>query len=472
MYACLHNKEVAPQEKLREIADGFSPLIENTAPGTIVFEVTGLGAIIGNDSQIANAIATAAANAGIRANVALASNPNAALAAAININGVAVIPDGNEIDFLGDIPIKAFCSSLMCFDSNPMSSNPHSNPYAVRRRIEIVDTLRGWGIHSFRDFARLPEPNVFERLGPEGACLHRFARGQLLRPLTIDTPPTPFEESIDLDDAIDNLEPLSFVVSGLTDRLCAALAGRALATQDIRLVLTTEKAAGVSPQSPCSQPKEMVYAIKLPFPSQDGRALAKLLVMEVQLNPPVSPVVFIHVSAVPVIPRVTQHQLFEQAAPEPEKLELTLARIARLVGPNNIGSPAPLDTHRPDAYGLNRLAYSKTDRRSRKKPAAPPKNLPPPQARLALRRFRPPVPATVDQRDGLPASINAHEAGHHKNIRGRVIRLSGPWRTSGDWWDPDPWSRDEWDAALSDGAVYRIYYDFRSTAWFIDGVYD
>jgi protein ImuB len=498
MYACIHTAELSVQAKLREIADAFSPLVENSAPGMVVFEISGLETLIGNDFQVASAIATAATKSGIRANVALASNPNAAVAAAVNIENVTVIPEGSEIDILGDIPIKAFCSSPMSldsismnsssidFDSNPMNSNPmnstriKSNHDAVRRRIEIVDTLRAWGINSFRDFAGLPESRIFERLGQEGVLLHRFARGQLPRHLRVDLPPAPFEESIELDDAIDNLEPLSFVVSGLTDRLCAALAGRALATHEIRLLLRLD------------DKEELAYAIRLPFPSQDGRTLGKLLIMEVQLNPPLSPVVFIHVSAVPVIPRVTQNQLFEQATPEPEKLELTLARIARLVGDNNIGSPAPLDTHRPDAFGIKRLAISKltiskNDRRGRKKLAAPQKNLPAPQPRLALRRFRPPLPATVEQRDGRPASISAPGHGFNKNgsnknslnkngsnkiVRGRVIMLSGPWRTSGDWWDPEPWSRDEWDAALSDGAVYRIYYDFKSTAWFVEGVYD
>jgi len=498
MYACIYTAELSVQAKLREIADAFSPLVENSAPGMVVFEVSGLETLIGNDFQIASAVATAAANSGIRANVALASNPNAAACAAVNIQDITVIPEGSEIDILGDIPIKAFCSSPMSLDSISMNSSStnfdsssmnsaqmnstqmKSNHDAVRRRIEIVDTLRAWGINTFRDFAGLPEPRVFERLGQEGVLLHRFARGQLQRHLRVDLPPTPFEESIELEDAIDNLEPLSFVVSGLTDRLCTTLAGRALATQEIRLILRLD------------DKEELAYAIRLPFPSQDGRTLGKLLIMEVQLNPPLSPVVFIHVSAVPVIPRITQNQLFEQATPEPEKLELTLARIARLVGDNNIGSPTPLDTHRPDAFGIKRLAISKlaisnNDRRGRKKPAGPTKNLPALQPRLALRRFRPPLPATVEQRDGRPASISAASIsapGHCSNknssnknsssklVRGRVIMLSGPWRTSGDWWDPEPWSRDEWDAALSDGAVYRIYYDFRSTAWFIDGMYD
>jgi hypothetical protein len=35
-----------------------------------------------------------------------------------------------------------------------------------------------------------------------------------------------------------------------------------------------------------------------------------------------------------------------------------------------------------------------------------------------------------------------------------------------------PWSRDEWDVALADGAVYRIFRDRVTDGWFIDGVLD
>ena len=50
-------------------------------------------------------------------------------------------------------------------------------------------------------------------------------------------------------------------------------------------------------------------------------------------------------------------------------------------------------------------------------------------------------------------------------IRGKVIDLAGPWRTSGDWWTADPWQRDEWDIALSDGALYRLYCDPAAGSW-------
>jgi protein ImuB len=57
-------------------------------------------------------------------------------------------------------------------------------------------------------------------------------------------------------------------------------------------------------------------------------------------------------------------------------------------------------------------------------------------------------------------------------VRGRVLESAGPWRTSGDWWIEDAWSRDEWDVALSDGALYLLYRDRYNGAWFVEGAYD
>jgi len=34
------------------------------------------------------------------------------------------------------------------------------------------------------------------------------------------------------------------------------------------------------------------------------------------------------------------------------------------------------------------------------------------------------------------------------------------------------WNRDEWDVALSDGAVYRIFRDRETNGWFIDAIVD
>jgi protein ImuB len=57
-------------------------------------------------------------------------------------------------------------------------------------------------------------------------------------------------------------------------------------------------------------------------------------------------------------------------------------------------------------------------------------------------------------------------------VKGRVLRSAGPWKTSGEWWAETAWAREEWDVALNDGALYRIYQETRTHEWFVYGVYD
>jgi hypothetical protein len=101
-----------------------------------------------------------------------------------------------------------------------------------------------------------------------------------------------------------------------------------------------------------------------------------------------------------------------------------------------------------------------------------------------LRRFRIPIPARVRIEDGVPAHVTTDRTGF---VEGRVEQAAGPWRTSGEWWqlsdarlqlrqDGGPvqvgWNRDEWDVALGDGGIYRLYRDRSRNRWFVDGIVD
>src|SRR5690606_29885985 len=88
---------------------------------------------------------------------------------------------------------------------------------------------------------------------------------------------------------------------------------------------------------------------------------------------------------------------------------------------------------------------------------------------MALRIFRPAQPASVEIRDGQPWRV------WFGGRSGKVITARGPWAMSGDWWRPEPWSREEWDVEIQSGwrrTLYRIYHDPRRGTWFIDGSYD
>ena len=107
--------------------------------------------------------------------------------------------------------------------------------------------------------------------------------------------------------------------------------------------------------------------LRLPVPLLDPKVFLKLLHLDLNANPPGAPIVKIHLSAEPVRPRATQSGLFLPPSPEPEKLELTLARIAGIVGQDKVGSLQLLDTHRPEGFLMRHFAPNRGPKRSKDK---------------------------------------------------------------------------------------------------------
>jgi len=451
MFAAVHAPEGASLSLLVTCASDFSPYVEETAPDTVTVRVTGLAHLFGSAREIGDAMARHAAESGLDVNVAIAPNPDLAVHGARGLRGVTVMETGRE----AALPIELL-------DPPP----------------GIAETLVLWGIRTFGDLAALPADGVAERLGEEGTRLRELARGAGHRPLVPTIAAPVFEDSMELDYPVALLEPLSFILGRLAGTVCARLESHGLATHELRLRLKLEEQppeqdtsqertvsamgtdssarplrSGQSSQSP-SQDR----TLRFPYPMRDARVFLKLLTLDLEMRPPGAPVLGVSLAAEPVNPRVVQHGLFIPLAPEPQKLELTLARIRKLVGEEKAGSPELVETHRPGAFRMRPFA-----------PGAHAENVVAPPAtphRLALRAFRPALPAMVDTREGRPERVAA------RGIRGNVVDCAGPWRTSGDWWRDDAWSWDEWDVALSDGALYLLCRDRHKGTWLVEGSYD
>ncbi|MEO7653144.1 MAG: hypothetical protein ABIZ80_22020 [Bryobacteraceae bacterium] len=414
MFACLH----APGNLLLllECAAHFSPLIEETSPDTTVFDIRGLQRICGGPEQIAAEIER---RAGVAANLAIAANPDAAVHAARGIRGVTILPPGGEAEILAPLP-----------------------PYLLGGSPEFARILDLWGIRTLGEFAALPPLGVSARMGEEGIHMQELARGAGHRQLRLRAEPLLFCQERELDDTIDSLEPLLFLLSQMLGELCERLRFHGLSTNEILLLLELERAP------------DHTAALRLPVPILDRKVLLKLLQLELNERPPGAPVEKVHLEMMPVEPRITQYGLFLPSSPEPEKLEIALARIRALVGPANVGAPGLLDTHRADAFHLGPLTASKGAVR----PLFP---------KLALRRFRPPYPAQVWCTDrGKPARIFSPIGG------GSVLACAGPWLTSSDWWTGSVWNHQEWDVEIQSLSVSRIYRDYLKGQWFIEGNYD
>jgi protein ImuB len=55
-------------------------------------------------------------------------------------------------------------------------------------------------------------------------------------------------------------------------------------------------------------------------------------------------------------------------------------------------------------------------------------------------------------------------------VQGGVRQRRGPWRRSGEWWNPGRWDCEEWDIELENGGLFRLTHSARQ--WWIEGMYD
>ncbi len=388
---------------LLDLAHTLTPRVEISPPDALILEVTprSRAGILEKLKRVSSAPQLAGAGTRGVALIAARMSPG------------TWVPEGKEAEFLAPLPIAL----LKLLDENPQLP-------------EFLITFSRWGIHSLGELAALPEKELAARLGQPALRLQRLARGEDLKPFQAELPGNRFEAAIDLEYGLDSLEPLSFILAGLLDPLCAALQSSNLATDSVELELKLES-GGVSRRK-----------LQLAFPLSHSKTILALMRLELQSQTEKARITGALIRLNPVPPRIWQHSLFEPLAPAPEKLARTLGRLGALVGKENVGCPVLLDTRRPDAFQLKPFEPAKT----RLPASVRPENQP------VLRRFRPPFPARIRPE--------------------QTVNWVGPWRTSGEWWASTAWDHDEWDVEFVNGTIYRVFFDQKRRGWFLEGVYD
>jgi protein ImuB len=425
--------EHAAQAALCDAAYSCSPRVEESGMGTVYCDADGLQELYASEAELARAIVSRARSLGLAVSVGIAASKIAAQLAARDGGGCAVIPPHQEWRFLAPLSIQLLDPSRA-----------------------LQETLARWGIRTLGDLAALPASAVATRLGSDGAELARRARGEDMHPLAPRPLPLHFEETAELEYGVDNLEPFLFVVRGLLDRLLARLALRGLICGDLRLSL------GLVGHGRDER------TVTVAAPSNELKPLLTLVRLHLETHPPSAAVETVRLAAVPERLRPMQLDLFRPNGPTPVHLAATLARLAVLCGAERLGAPLLADSYRPEAYGLADFGTALSSIDGQRAPGNG-------RRPLALRALRPPRVLEVFYRRDQPDFVRLvedREAPCAYGCTGRVVTLAGPWRLQAEWWRPDAVHRDYYDAQLSDGAVYRLYYDLARQQWFVDGVYD
>jgi protein ImuB len=508
LYACVYSPphalaaavSSASPSPLVAIAAEFSPRYEQHGVDLVSIDVRGLARLFGTPRALGAELRREAASRGVLVHVAVAPSRTAALVLSLARPGLTVVPANGVASALADVPLTVL---EQLHDEQPASSLTQARLRAEDAR-EAMAALTRWGLRTVGELAALPAADLSARLGSSGRLWQALARGEDTRPLVPMLAEERFDATLELEWPIEGLEPLSFVLTRLLEPLSTRLErrDRGAAVLYVELGLVTREVH--------------VCRLELPSPLREVRALRTLALLDAEAHPPSAAIDKVTVTIEPTPGRILQHTLFTRPHPTPEQLSTLLARLAALMGQDRVGAPALVDSYRPGAFtmtpfaiehssgaqasgsgvrgpgsGITDLRADATVQNPDLQPLASSLTNPESAPLLsALRRCRQPIPARVTaDRDQRPLRVLTDRRGF---AGGAVVSCAGPWRTSGAWWEAEEqregglgapkrslntqreggWNRDEWDVALADGAVYRIFRDRVSDGWFIDGVMD
>jgi protein ImuB len=424
-------EEDAARAALLSLANSFTPRTQlwptpqgGTTSLLCVLDMTGSGRIFGDMAKIARRLRSAVHGLGLRPRLALSRNFHAAVcAAAYAIRRPTLIEPGQERAALANLPLAAL--GLMP---------------------EQQETLALWGLRTVGELTTLPEAGLIARLGQAGKRLLQLAHGTCDHLLVPEEPAPAFDEALTFEDPEERLEALLFVLNRMLGQLVLRAQAHALALASVTLTLRLDGGG------------EHVRTVRPALPLTDRALLLKLLQLELETHPPPAALVGVHLHAEPGRHSEVQTGLFSPVLPEPMRLDVTLARLTKLLGEGRVGRARLLDTHRPDSFAMERFSV----------PTQAPEPRPV-RALTALRRLRPPMPLHMTLQAATPHAF------FYTGKRFVVEQAHGPWRQSGDWWSCDVWSRDEWDVAATSGderLLCVLVQDLLCSRWHLEALYD
>ena len=425
---------------LMEVVEKFSPAVQAVRSPTnsygndarlaaaLLLDCTGMETLFGPLEAYARQLHEALLQAGCPSSIAIAPNAEAALLLCRSYSRVLCVKQSELQLRLAPLPM----SCLPCTEAT-------------------LATFHRWGIATLGDLARLPEMALISRIGQQAHRLRQLALGTADHLLVPEEEAFTLCENAVLDTPVEILDSLLFVLSPLLEAIVQKAVDHACSVRSLHLQLQLERAEPHAVQ------------VRPAIPTQSRDLLLKLLNLELQAHPPQSGIVAVALSAEAAQPQRAQRGLFQSQFPEPERLDLLLARLRSIAGEENVGSPRLLNSHRDDVFQMVPF-------QPHTKPAAEDAILP---GRLALRAFRPVQQVRVDLWANQPHML------FWNGTNLAVQTAVGPWHTSGSWWDGNAWDTDEWDVVLAASQqptqlqqTVRLQQQHASGTWYLLGIYD
>ncbi len=423
----------AASDELGRVLAPVAPRITLVSPGVLWLEPAARTA--SGERAFGQEVVDTASRAQIPGGrVGIADGPVAA-AAATRLRGDVVqrVEVGDDRAFLATLPIHAL----------PIGR-------------ELCDLLRALGVRGVGTLQGMDPGELEARFGPAGRRAWCLARGEDPRRPVTPRPGVDQRIEVPLLEPCQTEEPLLFVVRGAVARVVEGLATRGLAVARVAVTLDRDRGAPIiielTPSKAASDPSLLFQLV---------RARMRQRLEELAADDHPAGVVGVIVEAARTTtagPR--QGDLFSARWSDPVAAETALARIEGRLGEGAVVTAEARDEHRPEAAGVWRTVHEGA--------ADPPDPLglsPGRGPAACLRLLEEPAPARSAGQGEL--HINGASGSH----RVSVSAWHGPERLSGHWWG-DPYDRDYYWAAATDGRLFWVYRDRRAGGWFVHGWLD
>ena len=413
-------EEERVQQELLQCAERWTPDYESTEPGLCVLDLSAVRDIRQQRLACGAGIRAELATHRLEARVGFANGPDHACLAARAAESVLIHDeDESGASLMQKLPVEVL----------------HLTP-------AVMEVLQLWGVHTLAQLAALPREGVAARLGADGLHAWLLSRGGTGRLLQRVRPVALFRETTELEHGVEALDPLLFLLRRMLEMLCRRLAERWLVAAAEHLLLTFEDG---------SQHQRL---LRVTEPTRDEDLLLRVLHTHLDGLRTSAAVRSVTLELTPTRQSMRQNLLFERSLRDPQRFAETLAQLEALFGIGRMGKPRLLPTRRPDAFSMAGFLEP-----------TPPSLAPNdgPSYGLPLCCFRPPRAVGVSLHQHRPAFITT------QNATLTITGANGPCLLSGDWWDRQAWSREVWEVAASDGALYQLARE--GQRWFLDGVY-
>ena len=307
---------------------------------------------------------------------------------------------------------------------------------------DTLNVFSDLGIRNVEELLEIPREDLISRYGREFQEVIDVIEQKSSSFLKPNIKESHVSWSYEVDRPVENFEQLIFLANHGLDKLFERVQYYGFSTEHLDITFQLNN-KGVKD-----------YEIKTSFPTLEKMFWLKLINLRVSIDPPEALITGVNVTSHFTVPRPTQHGLYAVSRPEPERLLLTVNKLKKLVGEENVGVPVILDQRLAEDFALDADATplgAEDPKITREK------------AIIAFSYFHPPISSEVLVRDGRLIFVRT------RYFSGRVTEYSGVWKGDSKWWDRS-WKTQEWDIQMEGLGVYRLCK--LGDEWFLAGEYD